>query len=288
MVKIVIAAIFSIGLFSTFASADQQIIAAFVDVPPAIDGKADDAAWKSSPVVSTRDAIANIPIELQAVYTREHLFLKARFPDATENRKHKLLVWNPTLNIYRTGTTREDSFVIKWSMEPVPTDLSLNSETPYRADIWFWKAFRTDMVGYADDKSHIYSPVAGKKAQKIILPNGHIMFLKRPSDSGKSAYESIAYEKFSGDIVVRYKHRQPTGSRADVRAKGLWLDGYWTVEFQRDLQNGHSDDIQFNTKLPYFFGVSRYEIGGKPPNPKLEQPNYESGDIGETLKLVFQ
>ncbi len=288
MPKSILITFFSLLIFSLPSVAEQHVVAVLVDNPPIIDGMGDDIVWKSSPTITTQNAVEKIPIELQAVYTTEHLFMKVHLPDATENRKHKMLVWEPGLGVYKTGTTREDSFVIKWSMEPVPVDLSLQAKIPYRADIWFWKAFRTDAIGYADDKLHIYSFQKGKKAQGIILDNGEMMFLSRPSDTGKSSYKSIIYEKFSGNIVVRYKHRQPTGSRADVRAKGVWSDGFWTIEFQRDLRTGNSDDLQFQVNLPYYFGVSKYEIGGKVVNPKLEQPYYESGDVGETLKLIFE
>ena len=114
------------------------------------------------------------------------------------------------------------------------------------------------------------------------------MFLSRPSDSGKSTYKDIAHDAYAGDTAFRYEHRQPSGSRADVKAKGAWHKGIWTIEFQRKLQTGHPDDVQFDTKLTYVFGLSRYEVAAKRPNPSLEQPNYESGDIGETLTLEFR
>lgn len=278
-----------LGLFSPLsAMAEQTMVASKTDTPPVIDGISSDAAWKSAPTVVSKDAIADIEVELQAVYTDEHLYLKARFPDATENREHKTLIWNDDLGTYRSGTAREDSFVIKWSMEPLPIDLSLKSEEPYRADIWYWKAFRTDPAGYADDKHHIYGYQEMKTAQQITLPSGKRMYLARPSDSGTSTYKSRALEEFEGDRVPRYQHRQPNGSRADVRAKGHWGDGYWTIEFQRKLNTGQADDIQFDPALTYRFGVSRFEIAGKAPNPKLEQPYYESGDISETLSLAFK
>ena len=280
--------IMMVYLLSSFpVMAGQKVVALKTDTQPVIDGIADDAAWKSAPTVTTKDTIANISIELQAVYTDEEVFIKVRFPDTTENREHKTLVWNSDLEVYRTGTKREDSFVLKWSMEPVPVALNLQSDKAYKADIWFWKAFRTGTVGYADDKFHIYGAQEMKKSRQISLPSGKKMFLTRLSDEGTSTYKSIAYEQFAGDTAARYKHRHPSGSRADIHAKGHWSDGFWTIEFQRKLMTGNTDDVQLNPSLSYDFGVSRYEIAGKSPNPKLEQPNYESGDIGEILTLSF-
>lgn len=288
MLKYVIPTIVTMLLMSTSAGATQKLISTHTTKPPVIDGIDDDIAWKSSPTITTQDVVANIPIEIQSIYTTKNIFIKIRFPDTTENRSHKMLDWDKSIEEYRTGPLREDTFVVKWSMEPVPVDLSLTSDVEYRADIWFWKAFRTDPMGYADDKMHIFSSVKGKKSQNIILPNGKVMFLSRPSDSGKSTYKSIAYEKYSGESVPRYEHRQPTESRADVKAKGVWADGFWTIEFQRDLTTENKDDVQFHINTPSFFGVSRHEIGGKAPNPKLEQPNYESGEISELIQLIFK
>ncbi|MCP4339513.1 MAG: hypothetical protein GY799_11645 [Desulfobulbaceae bacterium] len=274
-------------LVSTTVFADQKVTSTYTITPPVLDGGGDDAAWKSAPTTTTKDSIAGISIEIQSVYTDTNIFMKVRFPDSSENRKHKVLEWDKANGLYRTGSLREDSFVFKWSMEPVPVNLSLQSGVEYRADVWFWKAFRTDPVEFADDKIHIYSSVKGKKSQDILLENGEIMFLSRTSDDGKSTYKSIAYEKYIGATVPRYEHRMPTGSRADVLAKGHWADGFWTIEFKRALETGHQDDIQFRTSSSILFGVSKFEIGGKAPNPNLEQPNYESGDITEMLELVF-
>ncbi len=273
-------------LFS--AMADQSVIAHKVTVAPVIDGIGTDTAWQSAETVITNDRVAKIPIELQVVYTEESIFIKIHFSDSTENRDHKMLEWNSSLKAYRTGSKREDLFSVKWNMNPLPVNFSLNSETPYQADTWLWKAFRTDPVGFADDKLHIFGLAERKRAKKIITQAGKIMFLTRLSDAGKSTYKDIAYNDYAGDTVVRYEHRMPTGSRADVRAKGRWQNGIWTIEFQRKLQTGQPDDIQFNTKLAYTFGVSRYEIAGKKPNQTLEQPNYESGDIGEVMTLKFR
>ncbi len=275
-------------LFVVDGAAAQQLVASKTEAPPLIDGLPDDPAWQVSPTLTTTDKVTQIPIKLQAVYTDEHIFIKARFTDQNENRDHKVLVWNGAEKVYRTSSKREDSFVIKWSMEPVKVDMSLESETPYKADVWFWKAFRTDPVGFADDKFHVFGAQKTKESRDILLPSGKTMYLTRSSDTGRSSYKSIAYEKFSGDEVPRYEHRHPEGSRADIKAKGGWADGFWTIEFKRALDTGHSDDIQLDPSLEYQFGVSRHEIAGKRPNPALEQPYYESGDVGEELTLVFR
>ncbi len=92
---------------------------------------------------------------------------------------------------------------------------------------------------------------------------------------------------YEGDIVGRFINRIPSGSRADIKAKGVWKDGEWTIEFGRALNTGNDDDIQFNIEKSYQFGISRHEIAGRKPNPNLSQALYGSGDISEMLILDF-
>ena len=87
--------------------------------------------------------------------------------------------------------------------------------------------------------------------------------------------------------MPRFTNSIPAGSRADVKAKGVWSYGRWTIEFARTLQTGNGDDIQFDVSKDYLFGVSRYEIAGREPALELKQPLYGSGDISEALTLRF-
>lgn len=277
-----------ISAISWSAMADQDIGSIRVDTPPNIDCLADDGVWANAPAATTRDAKAGIPIELRTVHTEDSIFFLVVFPDSTENRHHKRLIWNDDLKAYRSGPTREDSFVFKWSMEPLPIDLSLSGETPYKADVWYWKAKRTDPVGYADDKYHLYGKTKTKEAKALRSRSGQQMYLARLSDEGQSAYASQSYPQRLEREMPRYQNREPKGSRADIRAKGCWKDGHWTIEFARRLKTGNSDDVQFELDRSYQFGVSRFEIAGKPENPELEQPLYESGEVGEQLTLHWK
>jgi hypothetical protein len=113
------------------------------------------------------------------------------------------------------------------------------------------------------------------------------MFLRRKGDKGKSAYKSILYVDFSGDKIPQYEHRNPSESRADVKAKGIWSNNEWIIEFSRNLKTEQDDDVQFDLSEIYFFGVSRYEVAGLKPNPKLSQPLYGAGDVSDRIFLTF-
>ncbi len=255
--------------------------------PPKIDGLANDGAWTRAKPLSTLYPLARATLEIRAVYTDTHVYFLAQFPDGNENRNHKTLVWIPEQELYRIGVDREDTFIVKWSMEPVPHDLRVDSDTPYKADIWYWKSHRTDHAGYADDKMHVYSTVKMPKARRVLSKNGTRFYLIRPGDNGEAAYHTVIRSSHVGNRAPLFTFGQPSGSRADVRAKGKWENGKWTVEFARKLNTGHSDDVQFDTRNRYHFGVSRYEIAARKRNPKLQEPWFGAGEITELLSLSF-
>jgi len=272
---------------SSTATAATTLHALKVTTPPTIDGHAEESVWQRATPLSVHDAIADIDITLKAVYTDQNIYLVASFDDATENRFHRSLVWNSEIESYENGPSREDVVVLKWNMSPHDTDLTLHSDRPYRADIWFWKAHRTDHSGHADDKFQFYTTTRKKNGQQLISKSGKVFYLQRLGDEGDSAYLPKLYVTYAGAIVEKYRLVMPTGSRADILAKGVWQDGRWTIEFSRALDTGHSDDIQFDTQRPYRFGVSRYEIAGRDKEPESEQPLYGCGDVGELIDLVF-
>lgn len=135
---------------------------------------------------------------------------------------------------------------------------------------------------------HVFSVTPMPRSQKVLSATGHSFYLFRPGDAGQAAYRAVVHEEYEGKRAVRYRFAQPNGSRADIRAKGEWNEGTWTIEFARPLDTGHSDDIHFRIDRSYLFGVSRYEIAGRGRDPTIEQPDFGRGDVGEPLTLIFR
>ncbi len=52
------------------------------------------------------------------------------------------------------------------------------------------------------------------------------------------------------------------GSAADVRAKGAWAAGKWTLEFARKLDTGNPDDTRFDIARAYKFAVGVHNDTG--------------------------
>ena len=282
-------AVLSIFFLSLSSAIAEQIITSFnVSHAPVVDGYASDRAWAKAREFKTHDPIANIDINIKTVYTKEKIYFLVRFPDASHNHAHKALIWNESSNLYKVGPLREDTFVFKWNMEPYPVDISLGSDNVYKADVWYWKSFRTNHSGYADDKYHIYSDIMLAKGHKVYSKSGKGFYLLRKGDKGQAAYSNSIPIKYQGDRISGYKLQKPEGSRADVMAKGRWKDGIWTIEFSRKLNTQHIDDIHLEPGNNYYFGVSRYEIAGRLENSSIEIPLYGAGDVGENLILKFK
>lgn len=274
----------------TPAFALQPLVAVKTTVPAEIDGLATEAFWAQAKAVTVRDSVAQIDIQLKAAHDGETLYLLAEFPDVDESRMHRALIWKPELNSYQNGPTREDTLVLKWSMSGLQSGLTLREDRPYRADIWYWKADRTDHAGYADDKIQHYTTTRDKKSLLLLSHSGKVFYLLRKGDRGEPAYKPKLQTSYSNDLVPKYDYFLPTGSRADVRAKGHWQDDRWVIEFARKLQTGQPDDLQMELAGSYSFGVSRFEIAGRQPEPATESDValFGSGEVGELLELSFQ
>ncbi len=267
---------------------DESLIAVRADTELTIDGIDLELVWKKAHPIVIHDKIARVDITVKALYNGQDIFMLVRFPDPDENRTHKSWVWNHSKKVYEMGPDREDVLVIKWFMEFDPLGLSVFAGKPHKADIWYWKANRTDPTGHADDKIQYLQPDNGKRATKITGLNGSLLYLSRKGDKGDAAYVSKLVVDYENDREPRFENITPTGSRADIKAKGVWQDGEWIIEFQRALNTGHNDDLALELDKKYTLGLSRLEIAGRLPDPKADKPLYGSGDIHQAIILSFE
>jgi hypothetical protein len=283
------AVIAAILIASGTALSAQTIVAAKVSAPPIADGSASDSAWKSAGAITVKDARTGGDITLKTVYTDDQIFFLVTYPDKTEDRLHKPWVWDKALKAYSMGPQREDTFNFKWNMESREVDLSDFSDDTYTSDVWYWKANRSDPAGYADDKIHTQSSTAGKKSQELISTSNKKRYLTREGDEGEASEKKRLMTDYAGDVVDQHISVTPTGSRADIKAKGIWKDGFWTIEFARKLNTGHADDVQFSPSAgkKYLFGVAIPGLYGEPID-KTAPHWYGQGRISENLYLVFK
>ena len=262
-----------------------ELVSLAVTEQPKIDGHAEEPIWNLAPPVTTLDAASQRQITLKSVHTADEIFFLVTFPDQAASETHQSWGWDDSAEAYKSLGDREDMFVFKWSMVGNQVNLAFQNAEPHRADIWHWKALRTNPVGYADDKMHLLLPETHQQATLVESPIHGSLFLRQLADAGRGAYREHVVKTYKADYLPRYYPYQPEGSRADVRAKGVWHQNAWTLVFGRKMHTGNADDITFNPGELYLFAVSCYEMGYGKLEPSLTQPLYHSGDVFDRLLL---
>lgn len=253
------------------AAESLRLTAVRITQPPQLDGRGDDAAWRDAkPVTATAKGVmpktqgTSAEVGLRAAYSDTHLYLLVTWDDATQDDSgHRTWKWDADKKAYVEDADREDMLGVAFEHagDFIP-DMLAGVEATW--DVWHWKAFRTNPQGHAMDKTHRYTktqPVG--RANKHTARDGTDTWIARPEDRGDSVEKSQpAPTEFKGDRVLRYLGGTPTGSAADVQAKGSWAAGRWTVEFARKLDTGHADDTPLKPSGTYKMAVSVHDRTG--------------------------
>ncbi|NTS78529.1 hypothetical protein HR060_16930 [Catenovulum sp. SM1970] len=158
-------------------------------------------------------------------------------------------------------------------------------------DLWHWKAVRTNGMLLADD-NFIGKPIShkpgvrrytagyqadGKESGAYVMNwlwyKPDIIVPKRlPQDNNKLAlfnqnallpwFESTPYHKTTDRYPVGtelpsvlYRSNRFEGDRANVRAKGIWKDGYWHLELARKLDTGSQKDVVIDSGVCIWFSA---------------------------------
>jgi hypothetical protein len=209
-----------------------------------VDGVA-EPAWEGAPetVVPLEGVGGPASVRVRAALVDGTLHLLLRWEDATEDRAHRPWIREGD-GPWKAGPDLEDQASVAFPLAgPFTADMLSPEEASW--DVWHWKAFRTDPAGYAQDRVHLMSfrdPGGNRSAEP--LADGRTLFIARPEDAGESVTETLPEpaEGAEGDRAPRFRARRPTGSAADVSARGAWASGWWTLETGRALSTGQPDD----------------------------------------------
>ncbi|MBI4562232.1 MAG: hypothetical protein HY724_09325 [Candidatus Rokubacteria bacterium] len=185
------------------------------------------------------------------------------------------------------------------------------------ADEWHWKAARSNPMGYVDDKytdnavdpkddeagHHADGGVRVYKGNK--MKGGAPEFVWKGTPGRPPAVDAAKASLFllgadaapygptnpltgkpwaKGDKVPVAILQEPTGSNADIRAYGRWVNGVWTLEMSRALdpgpnavKDGKKLDAVFEPGKTYHFGISVFD--------NAEAIDHSFSDV---LTLVFR
>lgn len=236
-----------------------------------VDGNGSDPVWRSAApleVVAKRVMGSNIGLStrttVRSVHTATHIYFLVSWEDATEDIFHKSWVWNAEKKAYEEGPDREDMFALGFEHTGNFT-ADMLSPVDSVWEIWHWKAFRTNPQGYAMDKTHRYArskPEGRANAHKA--RDGSEVWISRQEDAGDTVEKKqAAPTTYRGDRMPQYSPGTPSGSAADVRAKGVWASGRWTLEIERRLVTGQPDDTAFDLKRSYKMALATFDRTGE-------------------------
>jgi hypothetical protein len=253
-----------------FGGEPAKLTSSRVAKGPSLDGKADDEAWKSAKAaeleaigVMERSKGTSTKVWMRSVHTDTHIYFLVIWDDATEDVSHKTWTWNAATKTYEEGKDREDMFALAFEHTgPFTGDMLSGEESVW--DIWHWKAFRTNPHGYAMDKTHRHTleKPAGK-ANSHQAKNGKAIWIGRPEDAGDTVEKKQpAPTENKGEKVPQFVAGEPSGSASDVRAKGAWAEKKWTLELERKLNTGNSDDTAFDPAKIYKMALSAFDHTG--------------------------
>jgi Ethylbenzene dehydrogenase len=222
-------------------------ISTYVQQAPLLDGKEEPLWQEAVPLqVPVREALgggAPIEVILRALHTDDSFYVLVQWPDATASEMRDPHIWNAASNSYERPTLADDQFALQFPLAGEFNINMLSTDVSFTTDVWHWKAGRSNLGGWVDDKRHIISqtPVDGALAYQ--LGGRAAVYVARPMDAGAQSYAAIqAPEAHTADIVASYTAQQPDGSQADVRGKGLHDGKSWTLEMGRKFNTGFLDD----------------------------------------------
>lgn len=254
-------------LFSASHLFAQTINVGKLSAAPTLDGNSSDWSGVNAvtvPLFKTKpDGKTNVKsVSVRSGVFGDQVYFLLQWEDSTHDAQHKPFVWNASKNKYETGPQREDRLAIQFAMEGDYT-FDWFSGKSFTADMWHWKAARSNPAMLVHDKMTIIGTDKVKKAFKATARNGQTIYIQRPSDKGGPLYTTKRYRSKEKDVMPKYiVNAGAIGSIADIKARGVWKDGMWTLEIQRKLNTGHSDDVVFVPGTAVKGGISIFNRTG--------------------------
>ncbi|MCZ7648240.1 MAG: ethylbenzene dehydrogenase-related protein [Planctomycetota bacterium] len=248
--------------------AGRVLLAKKLKQAPDIDGQA-EPLWDALPgveLIAFHEA-EETPITLKACHDGKTLYLLAVWKDLDASVEHKPWTWDEPQAKYIAGKEREDRLALEFAMSKT-FDECMMGGTPYVADIWHWKACRTNPSGAVDEEWHkvALDPFDVDGMEAISYANQGrdeetTLYMLRVKDKGAVAFKELKPPAGKGEArLPAFAPQTPDSGQADVKAKGAWKDGRWTLEFARALKASRPDeDVTLKPGGHYFFAVAVFD-----------------------------
>lgn len=212
-----------------------------VPVKPSLD-KADRSKFGMSPD-DDKNQTGSLTALIKVGVNGGKVYFALKYPDSAADTSYLLWEWRG--DKYAQGKQRDDMLALRFQMTG-DFDRSMLSTKDYTADVWQWSAGRTNPVGVAEDQMHHMTTATLENAAEYSMPDGKTIYIKKQRDAGAPVFKTLPRPKENkGEKMPSFEVGTPSGSSADVAAKGDWSAGNWQVEFGRALNTGHADDAVF-------------------------------------------
>jgi hypothetical protein len=294
--------IYNVSIAATKApKGDLVLISKKVKSAPADAGSSEWNKAKEAKVILTGAGTVEgkiIEQKVKAVHTKDEIFFLFEWPDKDKSMNKKK--WKYTGGKWVKQKGDEDRIGVVWEINRVDKfankgcavlchNESKNEKEWYfstsssreKADLWHWKAVRSNPVGYTEDGFVTTNPSkepeegrkrdagSGKAKGNSTKDKSGPAYMQDPSKPASipgsllvahavKIKDSSTFKE--GDEIPGYMlNADWTGSFADTKTKGVWKDGKWTVMISRKLKTGNDDDVQYNTRKKYPFAIAVFD-----------------------------
>jgi hypothetical protein len=251
------------------AAAAQTIVVSKLSQAPEIDGNGSEWRGVSSHTIVLTPTRPDSKLEGREVMFKAghfdgQVYFYAQWPDDKGNIVHRPYRWDDGAQRYTKGSEREDRFAVQFEMSGEYSSDWANA-SDFKADMWHWKASRSNPLGLAHDKVTTLSSSKLIRAASIPSSDGSSRYVFRESDEGTALYRTLRYSEVKEqEIMPKYELLpDPQGSIADVKAKGAWRDGNWHLELSRKFDTGHDDDTQFKLNQAVRGGIAVFDASSE-------------------------
>lgn len=265
-----------------------------------LDGNASEAAWDMADTLIIPDIEGSgIEVTLKALADQNYVYVYATWNDSTKDDTRRGWAFNGT--DWENVGGNEDRITIAWGLgTAIVCGHNPSTADSMLFDVWHWKAARTALAGWTDDKFWDGSGRHGDaKTAGGYLENSVVIQAASPAAITAALGNSSSVVAFSnddrpywdnlgaviswtnganstpiGDYIHGYNSTIPTGSRGDVLSSSTHNGTAWHVEFKRALDTGNSaDDVAFDgSQQPFFVAIhnnsgdeAHFRAGGATP-----------------------
>lgn len=268
--------------FTCPCTADTQVIQVHaLSRMPVVDSQGQD--WTGIPAqevplqsIQQASSVEAQSVLIKAGFYGDMVYFFLQWPDnEASDTLHKPYVWNENSQRYLRGPQREDRFALQFEIKG---DYSADwrEARNFKADMWHWKATRSNPLGLAHDKYTIHSPNKLLRSSIVKDSQGRTQYIMRISDTGTKLYTTKRYRKQVETIMPKYiLNPEVSGSVTDIKARGSWGEGRWQLELARKMDTGHPDDVTFVPGTQVKGGIAVFDAS-------------ESYDHNISQTLIFQ